>query len=62
MVINIFNSDNSNIASNKTQHCEIMTTIAYIILKFESVIKNQQWQIIHTLLLLLLARSVPSLI
>ena len=38
--INIFNNDNNNIAYNKTQHCQIMTTIAYRILKFESMIKK----------------------
>ena len=26
--INVFNSDNSNIAYNNTKHCQIMTTIA----------------------------------
>ena len=39
-IINIFNSDNSNIAYIKTQHCHIMTIITYIILKFESMIKK----------------------
>ena len=37
-IINIFNSDNSNIAYIKTLHCQ---TIAYIILKFESMIKRK---------------------
>ena len=39
-VINILNSDNSNIAFMKTQNCKIMTTIVNIILKFESMIKK----------------------
>ena len=38
--INIFKSDNSNIAYVKTYHCQFMTTIAYRILKFESMIKK----------------------
>ena len=33
-------SDNSNIASIKTQHHKIMTTITYRILKFEPKIKK----------------------
>ena len=37
-IINIFNSDNSNIAYIKTAHCR---TIAYMILKFESMIKRK---------------------
>ena len=37
-IINIFNSDNSNIAYIKTKHFQVMTTIEYRILKFESVI------------------------
>ena len=40
MLINILNSDNSNIDYIKTQHCQIMTTIAYRILQFEFMIKN----------------------
>ena len=39
-IITIFNSDNSNIAYIKTQHFQIMTTITYIILKVESMIKK----------------------
>ena len=39
-LINILDSDNSNIAYIKTQHFQSMTTIAYIILKFESMIKK----------------------
>ena len=39
--INIFNSDKSNIAYIKTLHCQIMTTIAYRILEFESMIKKE---------------------
>ena len=38
--INIFNSDNSYIAYIKTQNCQIMITIAYRTLKFESMIKK----------------------
>ena len=38
--INIFNSDNSDIAFINTPYCQIMTTIAYKILKFESIIKK----------------------
>ena len=41
MVIKTLNSDNnSNIAYIKTQHCQIMATIAYKILKFETMIKK----------------------
>ena len=40
-VIKTLNSDNnSNIAYIKTQHCQIMATIAYKILKFETMIKK----------------------
>ena len=39
-IINIFNSDNSNIAYIKTQNCQIFITIAYRILKFEPMIKT----------------------
>ena len=40
-VIKALNSDNnSNIAYIKTQHCQIMATIAYKILKFETMIKK----------------------
>ena len=39
-VINIFKSDNSNITYIKTQHCQIMVTITYRILKFEPMIKK----------------------
>ena len=59
-IINIFNSNNSNIAYNKTQNRQIMTTIVYIILKFESMIKKPIMANIHALLFLLLARSTPS--
>ena len=38
MIINIFNSDNSNIAYIKTQNCQMMANISYRILKFESMI------------------------
>ena len=40
LITNSFKSDNNNIAYIKTQRCQIMTTITYIILKFESVIKK----------------------
>ena len=40
MIINIFNSDDSNIAYIKTQNCQIMGTIAYRILKCKSMVKN----------------------
>ena len=40
-VIKTLNSDNnSNIAYIKTQHCQIMATIAYKILKFETMNKK----------------------
>ena len=39
-VINTFNCDNSNITYIKTQHCQIMATITYRILKFELMIKK----------------------
>ena len=59
-VINTFNSDKSNMTYIKTQHRQIIATIGYRILKFELMIKNQQWQIMQSLLLLLLATSIPS--
>ena len=40
-IIKVFDSDNSNITRNKTQHCQIMTTIENRILKFKPMIKNQ---------------------
>ena len=54
MIINSFNSDNSNIAIIETQNCQIMTIITYRILKLDPMIKNRQWQIMHYLLFLLL--------
>ena len=39
-IINIFNSDNSNIASVKIKNCQIMAIITYMILKFEYAIKR----------------------
>ena len=39
-MIKIFNSDNSDIGYIKTQHCQIMTAITCIILKFESMTKK----------------------
>ena len=39
-IISIFNSDNSNIAYIKTQNCQIITTIAYRIVKFEPMVKK----------------------
>ena len=38
MIINTFNSDNSNSAKIKTQNCQIMTTITNRILKFKPMI------------------------
>ena len=40
MIFNIFNRDNSNIAYIKAQNCQIKATIAYRILKFESMIEK----------------------
>ena len=40
-IINIFHSDDNNIAYIKTQNRQILATIAYRILKFESMIKRQ---------------------
>ena len=60
-IINVLNSDKSNITYPKTQHCQNMATIAYIILKFESMIKKTIMANPTFLLLLLLARSIPSL-
>ena len=57
--INIFNSD-SNIANIKTQHCQTMATNADEILKFDPMIKKPI--VTNYLLLLLLAKSIPSLI
>ena len=42
-IINIFNSDNSNTAYIKSQNTQIIATIAYKILKFESM----TFEIIH---------------
>ena len=39
-IINTINSNNSNIAKIKTQHHEIMPTVANGILKFEPIIKK----------------------
>ena len=39
-IINTFTSDNDNIAYIKTKNCQIMATIAYRILKLESLIKK----------------------
>ena len=39
-IINIINSDDSDIAYSKTEHCQNMTAITYIILKIESMIKK----------------------
>ena len=39
-IINISNINNSNIAYMNTYHCQIMTTIAYRIVKYESRIKK----------------------
>ena len=61
MIINIFNSDNNNIAYIKTQNCQIMANIVYRILNFESMIKkpivtNQQLFTYITF-----SRIIPSL-
>ena len=40
MIINIFYSNDSNMVYIKIQNCQIMTTIAYRILKFEPMIKK----------------------
>ena len=45
-IINIFDSDNSNIACINTYHCQIMTTTAYKILKFKSIINNDKLYIL----------------
>ena len=60
-IANNFKNENSNIIYIKTQHRQIMATIAYRILKFEPMIKNQECQIIHSLLLILSATSIPLL-
>ena len=60
-IANNFKNENSNIIHIKTQHRQIMATIAYRILKFEPMIKNQECQIIHSLLLILSATSIPLL-
>ena len=52
-------TDNGSITDIKTQHRQIMRTITYEILKFQLPVKNQQWQIIHSLLSLLLATWIP---
>ena len=39
-IINHFNSDNSYIIKIKTEHCQIMTTITNIILKFKPMTKK----------------------
>ena len=40
MIINFSVSDNSNIAYITTENCQIMATIVYRILKFESMYKK----------------------
>ena len=52
--MNIFNGDNSSIAYINTQHCQIIKTIAYIILKVKSMIKKPKVANYASLLLLLL--------
>ena len=59
---NICDSDNINIAYIKTQHCQTMVIIAYRILKFESMNKKSIVANHASLLLLLLVRSILSLI
>ena len=61
-IINIFKSDNNNIAYIKTAHCQIMSIIANTILKFESVLEKPIVANHISLVLLLLARPIPSLI
>ena len=39
-MINPFNNNNRKIANNKTQHCQIMTTITNRILKLKSMIRK----------------------
>ena len=39
-IINIFNSNNNNVASIKTENSQIMKTVRYQILKFEPMIKK----------------------
>ena len=39
-IINMFNSNSSNITYINTQHSKTMPAIAYNILRFESLIKN----------------------
>ena len=58
---NIFVSDNSNIAYINTQHYQIMTTIAYRILKFESMIKKVIVTNHALSTSITLAGSIPSL-
>ena len=58
-IINTINSNNNNIAKKKTQHHEIMPTVANGILKFEPIIKKP---IVTSYEFLLLATSFPSLI
>ena len=40
MRIKNFNNDNNNIAYIKTQHCQIMVTITYRILKCDPMIRK----------------------
>ena len=55
-VINTLNSDNSNIAYIKTQHCQIMAVITYRILRFKLITKkpiviNQTKSLLKSILL-----------
>ena len=61
MIINIFNSDNSNVTKIKMQDCQIMTTITDRILKSKPMIKKAIVANLNSLLLLILATSVPFL-
>ena len=62
-IMNMFNTDNSNITYIKTQHRLIMTTIGYRILKFEPMVKKPVvTNYIYFLMLLFSVGSIPSII
>ena len=59
--MNIFNGDNSSIAYINTQHCQIIKTIAYIILKVKSMIKKPKVANYAFFAVVTFTRSIPFL-
>ena len=60
-IINIFNGDNSSIAYINTRHCQVITTIAFIVLKVESMIKKSKVKNYAFFAVVTFTRSIPFL-